>query len=223
MIKYIHLILLLLLLIAACKPKEHPAQNLVDITTVNSHIILDIRYATDNNFLSEAVYPAPRCFVLRAVAGKLDSIQKELENSGYGLKIFDGYRPYSVTQKMWEILPDERYVANPAKGSRHNRGAAVDLTLVDSSGNELAMPTEFDDFSEKAGHDYQDLPQYIKDNRTILRNIMEKYGFVAYINEWWHYDIADYQRGCTTQQQQAAPAHHRPFPDVRLVSLLDTH
>lgn len=193
MIKYTRLTLLLLLLLAACESKDHPAKNLVDVSKVNSHLILDIHYATDNNFLGEAVYPAPRCFVVKAMAGKLDSIQKELESAGYGLKIFDGYRPYSVTKKMWEILPDERYVANPVKGSRHNRGAAVDLTLVDSLGNELTMPTKFDDFSEKAGHDYQDLPQRVKANRAMLRNIMEKYGFTAYQNEWWHYDLADYQ------------------------------
>ena len=166
---------------------------LVEIDSINSAIILDLRYATADNFLGEAVYPSARCFLRQPVAAKLDSIQKELQAQGMGLKIFDGYRPYSVTKLMWQILPDDRYVANPKNGSRHNRGAAVDLTLVDSLGNELPMPTPFDDFSEKAGHDYQDLPQDALKNRAVLKQIMEKYGFIAIKTEWWHYDINNYR------------------------------
>jgi D-alanyl-D-alanine dipeptidase len=125
---------------------------------------------------------------------RLDSIQRELETRGLGLKIFDGYRPFSVTRKMWEILPDDRYVANPKNGSRHNRGAAVDVTLVDSTGNELEMPTVFDDFSEKAGHDFMDLPQHILTNRSLLKEIMTKYGFMPIKTEWWHYDLKNYEQ-----------------------------
>ena len=167
---------------------------LVDITSVNKNIRLEIKYATSDNFLKEAVYPSARCFILRPVAFKLDSIQNELESMGLGLKIYDGYRPYSVTVKMWQILPDDRYVANPKNGSRHNRGAAVDVTLVDSLGNELDMPTEFDDFTEKAAQNYEFLPQAVKKNREFLRKIMEKYGFTPIKSEWWHYDLADYQK-----------------------------
>ena len=108
------------------------------------------------------------------------------------LKIFDGYRPFHVTKLMWEILPDERYVANPKDGSRHNRGAAVDLTLVDLTGAELKMPTGFDDFTEKAAHSYMNLPSEVIENRKKLRSIMEKYGFFAIESEWWHYDLKDY-------------------------------
>ena len=172
-----------------------PAQDagLVDITGINKNILLDIKYATTDNFLGEAVYPAARCFVVRPMAAKLDSIQRELELMGLGLKIFDGYRPYSVTKKMWEILPDDRYVANPINGSRHNRGAAVDLTLVDSLGNELEMPTAFDDFTEKAAHSYNNLSDTVKANRALLKSIMEKYGFTPIKSEWWHYDLVNYQ------------------------------
>ncbi len=178
----------------SCAQPNGETSRLIDIKRVNSDILLDIRYATTNNFLHEAVYPSARCFVLEPVAMRLDSIQRELETRGLGLKIFDGYRPFSVTQKMWEILPDDRYVANPKNGSRHNRGAAVDLTLVDSTGRELEMPTAFDDFSERAAHDYRDLPEHVLENRRLLKEIMEKYGFLPLNSEWWHYDLKNYQQ-----------------------------
>ena len=165
----------------------------VEVIKVNPNIILDIRYATENNFLKRSVYPEARCFVRKKVAVQLDSIQNELETIGLGLKIFDGYRPLSVQRQMWEILPDSRYVANPANGSRHNRGSAVDVTLVDSTGTELSMPTEFDDFTERAHQDYLDLSSEVRRNRWILRNIMEKYGFSAIDSEWWHYDLKGWE------------------------------
>jgi D-alanyl-D-alanine dipeptidase len=168
-------------------------EKLVDIQTINPRIVLDIRYATQNNFLKEKVYPAPRCFVLQSVGQKLDSIQVKLESQGLGLKIFDGYRPFSVTKLMWEILPDERYVANPKNGSRHNRGAAVDVSLVDSTGVELDMPTDFDDFSETAAQDYMDLSPVQIRNRELLRSIMGRYGFQRIKSEWWHYDFKNYE------------------------------
>lgn len=169
-------------------------QSFIEVIVVNPNIQLDIRYATENNFLNRAVYPQARCFVLYPVALKLDSIQKELESIGLGLKIFDGYRPLSVQKQMWEILPDDRYVANPQNGSRHNRGAAVDVSLVDSSGLELPMPTAFDDFTEKAAHDYDDLPAEVRRNRWILKTIMEKYSFAPIKSEWWHYDLKGWEK-----------------------------
>lgn len=166
----------------------------VELKKVNPNIILDIRYATENNFLERPVYPSARCFVLKTVAFKLDSIQKELEQRGLGLKIYDGYRPLSVQKQMWQILPDSRYVANPVKGSRHNRGAAVDVTLVDSNGVELEMPTGFDDFTQRAAHGFMDLPGQVIKNRELLRTIMEKHGFVHLKSEWWHYDLKNYDQ-----------------------------
>ncbi len=105
-----------------------------------------------------------------------------------GLKVWDCYRPLAVQRVLWAILPDERYVANPATGSHHNRASAVDLTLVDSKGKELQMPTGFDDFSPRAGHDYQDLPVQAIRNRELLKGLMEKAGFIPLPEEWWHYD-----------------------------------
>jgi len=169
--------------------------DLVDITKINPDIHLDLRYATDNNFLGKTVYPQARCFLRYAAAVRLDSIQNELEQIGLGLKIFDGFRPLEIQRQMWEVMPDARYVANPYKGgSRHNRGVAVDLSLVDSRGNELEMPTDFDDFSEKAHHAQQNLPAIQKRNRWILLHIMEKYGFKPITSEWWHYDLKNWRQ-----------------------------
>jgi len=186
-------ILLILTIFSYSQTKQNP-QNIdfVELKTVNSNIVLDIRYATENNFIKKPVYPSARCFTLKIVAQKLDSIQTELESMGLGLKIYDGYRPLSVQKMMWEILPDSRYVANPKYGSRHNRGAAVDVTLVDSNGVELEMPTGFDDFTEKASHAYDKLPDEAIKNRGILKTMMEKYGFKPIKSEWWHYDLKNY-------------------------------
>lgn len=183
--------ILIILIICSCNFKQYKI-DFVELKTINSNIVLDLRYATENNFLEKAVYPAPRCFVLRIVAVKLDSIQTELESMKLGLKVFDGYRPLSVQKMMWDILPDNRYVADPKDGSRHNRGAAVDVSLVDSNGIELEMPTGFDDFTEKASHDYFELKEIVIKNRDILKSIMEKYGFVSLKSEWWHYDLKNY-------------------------------
>ncbi|MBI2812356.1 MAG: D-alanyl-D-alanine dipeptidase [Candidatus Melainabacteria bacterium] len=160
----------------------------VDIQTVNPRILIDIRYATANNFVGRAVYSSAKCFLRRKVAKKLDLIQKKLEKIGLGLKVWDGYRPFSVQKIFWEILPDPRYVAPPNEGSRHNRGAAVDLTLVDKEGKELKMPTEFDDFSEKAHSHYDRLPKEVIHNRTLLHNIMREHGLIPFVTEWWHFD-----------------------------------
>lgn len=185
------ILFLILLILVSCNIKR-PSIGFVELKTVNSNIVLDIRYASENNFLKKAVYPSARCFVLNQVAFKLDSIQTDLEDMKLGLKIFDGYRPLSVQKMMWEILPDNRYVANPKDGSRHNRGAAVDVTLVDSNGVDLKMPTDFDDFTERAAHDYNGLSETALRNRGILKSIMEKYDFVSLNSEWWHYDLKNY-------------------------------
>ena len=160
----------------------------VEIIKLNPKIQLDLRYATSNNFLGEKVYPDARCFLRTPAAKALDKVQKELETFGLGLLIFDGYRPLSVQKKMWEIMPDGRYVADPKKGSRHNRGMAVDVSLVDQDGIPLEMPTPFDSFKREAHHDFMDLFNKVKLNRWILRTIMEKHGFSAISSEWWHYD-----------------------------------
>lgn len=169
---------------------------LVDMTDINPSIILDMRYATANNFLNRELYPVARCALRASVAEKLSRVQNELQQRGLGLKVFDCYRPFSVTEEMWEVLPDPRYVANPAWGSRHNRGAAVDLTLVDREGRELEMPTEFDDFTERAARDYRGpgVSETARRNSELLAAVMRKHGFVPLVTEWWHFDAADWRR-----------------------------
>lgn len=184
-----------LLLIAALLYGQAPkADDLVELTAIDPTIGLDIRYATPNNFTHQKVYASARCLLRRAAAESLSVVQKELRQQGLSLKVYDGYRPLSVQKKFWEICPDDRYVANPAKGSRHNRGAAVDLTLVDKKGNELQMPTPFDDFTEKAGRAYMKLPKMAIKNRALLEDAMTRHGFVAMASEWWHFDFRGWDR-----------------------------
>ena len=182
------------LLASGCRTLPEKPDAFVELVRVVPSLVLDIRYATTNNFTGRQVYPDARCFLRSGPAGKLKRVQKELATQGLGLKIFDGFRPLAVQRRFWELMPDERYVANPAKGSRHNRGAAVDLTLIRlSDGRELPMPTPFDDFSERAGRDYPDLPAEVIRNRDLLRRVMEKHGFIALPTEWWHFDDVDWR------------------------------
>ncbi len=162
--------------------------DIVGMKEVNPRIIVDMKYATEDNFAKKRLYDSNNCFLRKPTAVKLDAVQRELETMNLGLKVWDCYRPLAVQRTLWLILPDERYVANPKKGSRHNRASAVDVTLVDSRGKELQMPTGFDDFSPKAHHHYQDLPDGAIRNRNLLKGSMEKAGFIPLPEEWWHYD-----------------------------------
>jgi len=169
---------------------SNPANRLVDLEKTIPGIALDIRYATSNNFTHQAIYPSPKAFLRKPVAEALLQVQQALKVHGIGLKIYDAYRPYTVTVKFFEVYPDTTFVASPKTGSRHNRGCAVDLTLIDlKSGKELEMPTAFDDFTEKAMHNYMNLTQKALQNRKILRDVMSKFGFIPYESEWWHYDF----------------------------------
>ena len=162
--------------------------DVVNIKEVSPRIIVDMKYATEDNFTKKRLYDSNSCFLRNSTAIKLSAVQKELEGMNLGLKVWDCYRPMAVQRILWTILPDERYVANPKTGSRHNRASAVDVTLVDSQGRELQMPTGFDDFSTKANHHYQDLPDQMIRNRELLKSLMEKAGFIPLPEEWWHYD-----------------------------------
>jgi D-alanyl-D-alanine dipeptidase len=166
------------------------SNKLVPLQLFIPQLVIDLKYSTKSNFTGKILYEEPAAYARLATARALQKVNSELNERGLGLKIFDAYRPYSVTKKMWKVVHDERYTANPAKGSGHNRGAAVDVTLVNlSTKEELPMPTQFDDFSEKAHHDYTNLPKNILDNRKLLRGLMEKYGFEALSTEWWHYTL----------------------------------
>jgi len=150
----------------------------------------DLRYASTRNFVGKRMYPAgtSETFLRKPAADAILRIQSELKNMGMGLKIFDAYRPYTVTCRFWELIKDERYVANPAKGSGHNRGLAIDLTIIRlADGKELNMGTDFDHFSDTAHHSFSGLPVEVLENRRLLKSLMEKHGFNALETEWWHY------------------------------------
>lgn len=168
---------------------KNPSKIMIDLKKSNPSIILDLRYATINNFTKQKLYPTLKTTYLREPAARaLSVIQKELSEKGLGIKIFDAYRPYSVTEKLWEPVKDDRYAADPKKGSGHNRGIAVDLTLINLSTNaELDMGTGFDNFSDTAHHAFTNLPPAILHNRLLLKKIMERHGFKALDTEWWHY------------------------------------
>jgi zinc D-Ala-D-Ala dipeptidase len=170
------------------------SKKMVEIKSIVPGIVYDLRYATTNNFMHRFMYPLNTniTFLRLPAAIALQKVQKELNQSGWGVKIFDAYRPYSVTVKFWELVKDERYVANPSKGSGHNRGTTVDLTIINlKTGQELNMGTDFDNFSDTAHHSFTNLSEDILQNRILLKTIMEKYGFKAYNEEWWHYSLAD--------------------------------
>lgn len=169
--------------------------SIVPLSSIDSTIMTDVKYATTNNFTGQVLYPTDKVYIRKIVGEALAKVQTYLlENFNLQIKVFDGYRPLSVQKKMWKIMPDDRYVANPATGSRHNRGAAVDLTLVDSTGTELEMGTEYDNFTEKAHYDYPDLSEKIKSNRKILLDTMVKFGFSPIESEWWHFDFKGWKK-----------------------------
>jgi len=150
----------------------------------------DLRYATVHNFVGQKMYPAStkETYLRKPAADALRRVQAELASRGLGLKVFDAYRPYDVTCRFWELIQDERYVANPAKGSGHNRGLAVDLTIINLiDGVELNMGTGFDHFSDTAHHSFINLAEEVLRNRKLLKSLMEKQGFKALETEWWHY------------------------------------
>lgn len=182
---------LVALILVAC---QHPRQDgLVELDRVVPGVVLDLRYATTNNFTGQVLYPEARAWLRSCTAQRLVRAQRELASLGLRLKVFDAYRPLSVQRRLWALVPDERYVANPAKGSRHNRGAAVDVTLVDRFGRDLAMPTDFDDLSERAHRHFRDLPEDVLATRDLLERVMSRNGFVGLPTEWWHFDDVDYQ------------------------------
>jgi D-alanyl-D-alanine dipeptidase len=166
---------------------------LVDVKKVVPDMIVAMQYATADNFTGKVLYDCNRCFLTETTSRKLAKAQMELKKNQLGLKVWDCYRPLSVQKLFWSLVPDPRFVADPAKGSRHNRGTAVDVTLVDSQGNELPMPTHFDDFSARASRDNMDLPIQILKNREALENAMKNAGFLPLPTEWWHFDDNEWQ------------------------------
>lgn len=165
-------------------------------------IINDIRYATTNNFVGEQMYECGKCFLTKNAYTQLMKVHKELQLKGLGIKLYDCYRPKPVQQKLWDKTPNASYVTPPWKGSMHNRGLAIDLTIIDSRGKELAMGTEYDYFGKEAHYDHMDHPKEVLDNRKMMRTIMEHYGFAGIRTEWWHFslpeerDVAEWEWEC---------------------------
>lgn len=158
--------------------------------TKSEGYLIDLKYATKDNFTKQVIYPCGRCFVRPLLANKLKVIQEELlREKQLSIKLFDCYRPRPAQQRLWDIVPDATYVADPKKGSMHNRGSAIDMTLVDSAGNDLDMGTAFDHFGRESRHNYLDLDPKVLDNRRLLKETMVKHGFNSIKSEWWHYSL----------------------------------
>jgi D-alanyl-D-alanine dipeptidase len=179
-------------------PKEENKReaDLVELIRLNKSIKLDIRYATDNNFVGKKVYPEARAFLQRPAAEALVRVHKKLKKQGLGLVIFDGYRPWTITKLFWDVTSEDKrkFVANPEKGSKHNRGCAVDLSIYDrKTGKLIEMPSEYDEFTERASPGYKGGTEQERANRDMLRKMMEEEGFTVNPNEWWHFDYQNWQ------------------------------
>ncbi|KVV14788.1 M15 family metallopeptidase [Flavobacterium sp. TAB 87] len=161
----------------------------VNLKDYSSDFIYDMKYATDDNFLKAKVYDCDECYLRLQTVRALVEANREFVKKGYKIKLFDCYRPLSIQKKMWKIVSNPKYVADPNKGSIHNRGGAVDITLVDENGIELLMGTQFDHFGIEASHKYTKLPKEILNNRKLLKTVMQKHGFNAFDSEWWHYNL----------------------------------
>lgn len=172
-------------------PMEYPDPQdmvFVAVTDYIPDIQVDLKYAGTDNFTGQVIYEFSTVYLRYGTVVKLSAVQEDLKQLGLGLKIWDGFRPVAAQHKLWEVCPNSRYVANPNTGfSSHSRGNTVDVTLVDSQGREVEMPTGFDDFSKKADRDYSDCTREAADNALILEALMEKHGFSPYKAEWWHY------------------------------------
>jgi zinc D-Ala-D-Ala dipeptidase len=175
--------------------KANPDNELVNLQNFIPGIVLDIRYATTNNFTGEKIYNLPRAYARKPVAEALKKAQEEFAKLGVGIKIYDAYRPYSATVKFYEVYRDTTYVASPYKGSRHNRGCAIDMTLIDlKTGEELQMPTGYDSFKKEAWPSTPVKDPVVKKNRDLIISVMHKHGFKVNASEWWHFDFTGWQK-----------------------------
>jgi len=169
--------------------KEVDDNAFVNLKNYSNDFMYDMKYATDDNFLKEKVYPCAECFLRVKTVKSLLEANKTFLQKGFRIKLYDCYRPKAIQKKMWKIIPNANFVANPKKGSIHNRGGAVDISLVDSLGVEVNMGTKFDFFGEEASHNYQNLSDEILANRKFLKEIMLQNNFKSFDSEWWHYNL----------------------------------
>jgi len=183
----------------AAQPREtgdFRPSDLCEIVRLDSTIHLDIRYATPDNFMKRRMYAEGRAFLQRPAAEALLRVHRKLRSQGFGLLVKDAYRPWSVTKKFWDETPASlhKFVADPSRGSRHNRGCAVDCTLYDlAGGKEVRMPSVYDEFTERASPRYAGGSPEERRMRTLLRTSMEGEGFTVDPGEWWHYDFRDWK------------------------------
>lgn len=167
-----------------------PDSALVDVMQMDTTFVLDVKYATTDNFTKQVLYDCEACLLRKIVADSLLAAHRFFKSKGYRIKLFDCYRPHSVQFKMWKIVPDDRYVAEPTKGSMHNRGGAVDLGLVDAqTGKEFDMGSPYDFFGRESHHAYQNLPKEVLDRRVFLKESLARFGFEPITSEWWHYSF----------------------------------
>ena len=181
---------------AAPKESNKREAHLIELITLDPSIKLDIRYATGNNFVGRPVYPEARAFLQKPAAAAVVRVHKKLKEKGLGIVIFDGYRPWTITKLFWDVVPEDKrkFVANPAKGSKHNRGCAIDLSIFDlKTGQLIDMPSGYDEFTERASPDYKGGTPQQTANREMLRKLMEAEGFTVNPNEWWHFDYKSWQ------------------------------
>ena len=171
-------------------PPDYDTTKWTEVVRLDKSIVIDMKYATKENFVKEKMYDCSRCFLRRDVALAVVRVHRHLQGQGLGLKLLDCFRPRPIQWMLWNKVPDPRYVSDPRKGSMHNRGAAVDLTLVDGEGNELDMGTPFDFFGPEAHPSYTDLPEHVLNNREILREAMMSEGFKPITTEWWHFSLS---------------------------------
>lgn len=175
--------------------KADSNQRLVNLEQYIPGIQKDVRYATTNNFTKQRLYTKTDIYLRLPAAKALKAVQAALHKKGYGLLIYDAYRPYHVTEAMFKIVPNDLYAADPRKGSGHNRGVAVDLSMVNLKTNKpVAMPTDFDDFTIKAHQNYTPSDPAVAANRKLLRDTMIQFGFKGSSTEWWHYYLPDYKK-----------------------------
>jgi zinc D-Ala-D-Ala dipeptidase len=161
----------------------------VNLKDYSNDFVYDMKYATTDNFLNEKVYDCAECFLRLKTVNALIEANKSFADLGLRIKLYDCYRPLDVQKKMWLLVPNPNYVANPAKGSIHNKGGAVDITLVDYLGNEIEMGTKFDFFGQEASHNYLKFSDKILENRKLLKSIMSRFKFNSFDSEWWHYNL----------------------------------
>jgi D-alanyl-D-alanine dipeptidase len=180
-------------------PKEADKRkaHLIELISLDDTIKLDIRYATENNFMGTKVYPEARAFMQKPAAKAIVRVHKKLKKQGLGLVIYDGYRPWTITKLFWDtVAPEQRkFVADPAKGSKHNRGCAVDLGIFDlKTGVAVPMPSGYDEFTERASPNYIGGTDEERRNRDLLRSLMEDEGYTVNADEWWHFDYKDWEK-----------------------------